>query len=401
MIIKITCTEAFAVPVEISGVFTAGMVGAEVEFIFDQAWDNLIKAGWCRCGTENMAFALDASGRGTIPHEILIPGKLLYIGADGWSADGELRIPTVWANCGRVAQSAAGQKYIEPSPDFAMQLLGIAQASDRNSRLAAQIAEDIRKDAAAGKFNGQKGDNGDKGDKGDDYVLTEADKDDIADTIAGDLIVVSAEEPTSPRTAAVVDPETEDIELLDLEDRAQILQAQQEMDLRQDELEQEQQELRKDTDELYDWTAAPVAPDATNPRVDNVLRFNGAKIVLSSGYPGFSVYGYRLEGYTGRKISIDADSGGYLHAWTDNASTISGHIIGEAHDGDRIPDNALRLFVTAYSDKPPTVTVLTNGIAKLAVKQAEIEEAQTTLKEDLVEALDILTSIVLGDNADG
>ena len=73
----------------------------------------------------------------------------------------------------------------DPSPDIYAQLLELAESTE-------QIAQSVRDDADAGKFDGapgkdgadgkpgEKGDKGDTGDPGSDYVLTNADKSEIA-----------------------------------------------------------------------------------------------------------------------------------------------------------------------------------------------------------------------------
>lgn len=64
----------------------------------------------------------------------------------------------------------------DPSPDIYAQLLELAESTE-------QIAQSVRDDADAGKFDGApgaKGDKGDTGDPGSDYVLTDADKSEIA-----------------------------------------------------------------------------------------------------------------------------------------------------------------------------------------------------------------------------
>ena len=73
----------------------------------------------------------------------------------------------------------------DPSPDIYAQLLELAESTE-------PIAQSVRDDADAGKFDGapgkdgadgkpgEKGDKGDTGDPGSDYVLTDADKSEIA-----------------------------------------------------------------------------------------------------------------------------------------------------------------------------------------------------------------------------
>lgn len=55
----------------------------------------------------------------------------------------------------------------EPTPELAEQVLQAALNAEKNSAEAKRVADDLRNDAANGKFDGKDGAKGEKGDKGD------------------------------------------------------------------------------------------------------------------------------------------------------------------------------------------------------------------------------------------
>ena len=95
----------------VTGPLTSGMVGIPVTIQYDEAWNVLTKNLLCRCGR-------DGSGRGeqrailnagtstTVAHEVLKPGMHLFLGVEGCAPDGQLVIPTTWADCGEIQSGA-------------------------------------------------------------------------------------------------------------------------------------------------------------------------------------------------------------------------------------------------------------------------------------------------------
>lgn len=87
-------------------VLTSGMVGAEVEFRFDEVWDGLYKTAVFR--SVNQSFDVIVSDTSVeIPSEVLQTyGVPLEIGVYGVSESGEIIIPTVWVKTNLIKQGA-------------------------------------------------------------------------------------------------------------------------------------------------------------------------------------------------------------------------------------------------------------------------------------------------------
>lgn len=135
------------------GKLTSGMVGAEVAFSFDDAWDGLnriavFKAG----GTVKDVLLIGESC--VIPHEVLERPVHLVVGVYGTDTDGSVVIPTVWADLGMVEQGAkpSGEISKKPTPEVWAQILGMIgdlkklNTEDKSSLVAA-INEVLRKGA--------------------------------------------------------------------------------------------------------------------------------------------------------------------------------------------------------------------------------------------------------------
>ena len=95
----------------VAGTLTSGMVGIPVKIEYDEAWEGLTKNLVCRCSgwdadsTEQRAI-LNVGPTAVVAHEVMQAGKHLYLGIEGYSADGTLVIPTTWAMCGVVQKGA-------------------------------------------------------------------------------------------------------------------------------------------------------------------------------------------------------------------------------------------------------------------------------------------------------
>ena len=108
--IKLTVTgaEAWA---SVTGILTSGMVGIPVTIEYDEAWDGLTKNLMCRCspwGSDDgeIRTRLNVGEASTVAHEVMQPDMYLYLGVEGFSADGTLVIPTAWAKCGKIEYGA-------------------------------------------------------------------------------------------------------------------------------------------------------------------------------------------------------------------------------------------------------------------------------------------------------
>ena len=196
----------------------AGRVGMEAAFHFSPEWDGLGKTAVFEAGgvAKDVIIGDDPC---IVPHECMIEGAELRVGIYGMSTDGTIVIPTVYALVGTVKKGAdpSGDESYPPTPDVGAQAMAAASTALQAAAAAQEAAADIQRRADSGEFDGaqgpigpqgEKGDTGAKGDKGDkgdtgakgdtgeqgpvgpagadgeDYVLTEADKDYIADLVA-------------------------------------------------------------------------------------------------------------------------------------------------------------------------------------------------------------------------
>lgn len=108
--IKLTVTGAHAWA-SVNGPLTSGMVGVPVKMEYDEAWDGLTKNLMCRCSHWNsndgeIRTILNVGETSTVAHEVMQAGMYLHLGVEGFSSDGTLVIPTIWARCGKIEYGA-------------------------------------------------------------------------------------------------------------------------------------------------------------------------------------------------------------------------------------------------------------------------------------------------------
>jgi hypothetical protein len=87
------------------------MVGIPITIEYDEAWDGLTKNLMCRCspwGSDDgeIRTRLNVGEASTVAHEVMQQGMYLYLGVEGFRADGTLVIPTTWARCGKIEYGA-------------------------------------------------------------------------------------------------------------------------------------------------------------------------------------------------------------------------------------------------------------------------------------------------------
>ena len=160
---------------------TTGSVGTvTAAFGFDAEWEGFARTAIFSSGGTVKRVVLDDANACVVPWEVLTNCKQLTIGVVGTSGNRVLpsvpvTIPIIEGVCN------GGTPPDDPTPDIYAQLLDRAKETQ-------QIAQSVRDDANAGKFNGAPGAKGGKGDpgadgktpvKGVDY-WTEAEKKDIA-----------------------------------------------------------------------------------------------------------------------------------------------------------------------------------------------------------------------------
>lgn len=147
--VEIQVTGAFA-KAKVSGKITAGMTGCKVHVKLDKQWKGLSPMLVAKSDGVAMPMVINPDGWSEIPHERCVGGARLLVGIDGRSQNGAVRIPTVWADCGIVAQSPAEEALAQttpPTPSIAEQIIAQTekafQAVDSASRMVEQAKRDI------------------------------------------------------------------------------------------------------------------------------------------------------------------------------------------------------------------------------------------------------------------
>lgn len=199
---------------------TTGSVGVPCKVELSDDFDGLASVICFRAG--DAAFDVPCAAELTVPHECLaVAGETLQVGVYGALPDGTVVIPTVWASVAtvRVGVEPSEVDPSDPTPSWAAQVQLIAQQAE-------SIAQLVRDDADSGAFDGatgpagpagptgpagergpagpagqtgergpagpagergEIGPTGPQGPKGDAYVLTSADKAEIADIVLSEL----------------------------------------------------------------------------------------------------------------------------------------------------------------------------------------------------------------------
>ena len=147
--LQITVTGADAVLTE-KPLLTAGTVGLQAAFTFDDSWELLQKTAVFRAGGTTV-LCRNMEEETTVPWQVLQKaGCTLYAGVYGLSGDGSVAIPTVWVSVGLIQPGAdpAGTDSCDPQ-------LPVWQQALDTSRQALEIAEAVRQDAQNGTFDGK------------------------------------------------------------------------------------------------------------------------------------------------------------------------------------------------------------------------------------------------------
>lgn len=190
--------------------FVRGTVGAKCKVIFTDFWSTynktiVFKRSSNSLGTPYTIFIDKLEDEITIPWEILTESGAFKVGAYG-TTNTEI-LPTLWSDdiVIKYGSDTAGQAPEPPTPSVYQELIETAKQ-------ATEVAQSVRDDADSGKFDGKdgytpikgvdyfdgaKGDKGDKGDKGEmgadgkDYILTDVDKQEIADIVLSNFVDVA------------------------------------------------------------------------------------------------------------------------------------------------------------------------------------------------------------------
>lgn len=196
-------------------IFVRGTVGATCKITFDNVWaehDKFIVFKNTSIGSKPYEqFVTDMDTEVTIPWEVLKESGYFKIGVYGTA--GSDVSPTLWSekiSC-KDGTDTSGVQPAAATPSLISQITDIATE-------ATDIAQSVRDDADSGKFNGKDGEPGPKGDPftyedftaeqlndlkgepgktgpagadGKDYILTDADKQEIADIVLSNFVDVA------------------------------------------------------------------------------------------------------------------------------------------------------------------------------------------------------------------
>ena len=134
---------------------TSGSIGVTINFVFSPEWDGLLKTAVFDAGETKIDVVLTSESCEIPPEVLACPGKQLSVGVFGELADKTLVIPTIYAEAGiiRPGASPSGMSSAPPTPSWPEQVQAIALE-------AKEVADSIRSDADAGKFNGPAGEAG-------------------------------------------------------------------------------------------------------------------------------------------------------------------------------------------------------------------------------------------------
>lgn len=135
----------------VNGPLTSGMVGIPVTIRYDDAWNGLTKSLVCRCGKwgpeeGGTRTVLNIGETATVAHEVMQAGMHLYLGVEGYSADGKLVIPTAWADCGAILPGANAGADLSADPKLPVwaqlqaQIAQIKPAPITEEEIAAAVA---------------------------------------------------------------------------------------------------------------------------------------------------------------------------------------------------------------------------------------------------------------------
>ena len=123
-----------------TGLLTAGMVGVPVQFSFSPEWAELNCLAVFRAGEVKKDNAI-TDGCSVIPAEVLQqPGQRLYIGVEGRSKQGDVVIPTVWAEVGQILEGAqaANDPALAPTPSQFERFMAQVEQVDEKIKAALQ-----------------------------------------------------------------------------------------------------------------------------------------------------------------------------------------------------------------------------------------------------------------------
>lgn len=134
---------------------TTGSIGIPVSFSLSADFDGLSNIAVFRGSGVTVDVILTDNSCVVPPETLTTAGGDLWVGVYGRNADGTIAIPTVWAGALNIALGAvpSGVDPSEPTPDWTAQVQAAATE-------ALQVANGVAAQAAAGDFDGETGPEG-------------------------------------------------------------------------------------------------------------------------------------------------------------------------------------------------------------------------------------------------
>lgn len=157
-LIKVECTDQVLRLTQTPTIASGGVKEDTVEFAFDNLWDGFNLAAVFYCGEKEVYHVGIVDNCCIVPREVLANPGYFYLGVMGVK-DGVTRTTNVLSYRVEAGAITEGVKPPEPTPSIYEQILA-------SVKYAEQIAQSVRDDADAGKFDGAPGTKGDKGEQG-------------------------------------------------------------------------------------------------------------------------------------------------------------------------------------------------------------------------------------------
>lgn len=206
-VISVECIDQTLRMTQAPTIASGGVKENAVEFTFGALWDDLILfAVFYRKPSEVYHVRIE-DGRCIVPREVTRNPGCFFLGVMG-AKDGVTRTSTVLSYRVEAGAITDGIEPPEPTPSIYAQILASVQSAE-------QIAQSVRDDADAGKFNGAKGEKGDtgaqgvQGVQGIQGVKGEPGKDGVSPSVeisrSGDTTTIAITDASGVHTAGIKD----------------------------------------------------------------------------------------------------------------------------------------------------------------------------------------------------
>lgn len=206
-VISVECIDQTLRMTQAPTIASGGVKENAVEFTFGALWDDLILfAVFYRKPSEAYHVRIE-DGRCIVPREVTRNPGCFFLGVMG-AKDGVTRTSTVLSYRVEAGAITDGIEPPEPTPSIYAQILASVQSTE-------QIAQSVRDDADAGKFNGAKGEKGDtgaqgvQGVQGIQGVKGEPGKDGVSPSVeisrSGDTTTIAITDASGVHTAGIKD----------------------------------------------------------------------------------------------------------------------------------------------------------------------------------------------------